>query len=127
MIHKHASEVPPMKIDKEGFMGMAARFALTKDDGCPRYAMRLFEFEAGGHTTLHAHPEEHEFFILEGEPVIVDGSGKQTPLRAGDFVFVPPNETHQLKNLGSAKMKMICTIPILPGKNGKDTGGQGNE
>jgi quercetin dioxygenase-like cupin family protein len=126
VILKHASEVPPTKIDKKGFTGMAARFALTKDDGCPRYAMRLFEFEPGGHTTLHAHPEEHEFYILEGEPAIVDRSGKQTLLRAGDFVFVPPNETHQLKNFGRTKMKLICTIPILPGKNGKDTDGQSN-
>lgn len=127
MIRKHASEVPSTKIDKKGFEGMVARFALTKDDGCPRYAMRLLEFEPGGHTTLHSHPEEHEFFILEGQPVIVDGRGQQTQLQVGDFIFVPPNETHQLRNSGNTKMKLICTIPIFPGKNGKDTGGQSNE
>jgi tRNA-Thr(GGU) m(6)t(6)A37 methyltransferase TsaA len=126
MICKHASEVPVTKIDKKGFAGMTAKFALTKDDGCPRYAMRLMEFEPGGHTSMHAHPEEHEFYFLEGEPAIVDGSGKETRLRAGDFVYVLPNEPHQIKNVGNTNMKTICTIPILPGGDGKTTTGTAN-
>ena len=121
MICKHISEVPENKIDWKGFEGMTARFALTKDDGCPRYAMRVMEFEAGGHTSLHAHPEEHEVYFLEGEPAVVDGSGKETRLNVGDCLYVPPNELHQFKNVGSARMKMICTIPILPGGDGKKT------
>ena len=28
---------------------------------------------------------------------------------------------HQFKNVGSTRMKMICTIPILPGGDGKNT------
>ncbi len=62
MIRKHETEVPATSIAPEGFRGMTARFALTKDDGCPRYAMRIMEFEPGGHTSLHAHAEEHEFY-----------------------------------------------------------------
>jgi quercetin dioxygenase-like cupin family protein len=121
VICKHISEVPVTKIDWKGFMGMTARFALTKDDGCPRYAMRVMEFEAGGHTSLHAHPEEHELYFLEGEPAIVDGKGQETCLHVGDFVYILPNELHQIKNIGSTRMKMICTIPILPGGDGKNT------
>ena len=121
MICKHISEVPQTKIDWKGFMGTTARFALSKDDGCPRYGMRVMEFEAGGHTSLHAHPEEHEVYFLEGEPAIVDGNGKETRLRVGDFVYILPNELHQIKNVGSTRMKMICTIPILPGGDGKNT------
>ena len=121
MICKHISELPETKIDWKGFMGMTARFALTKDDGCPRYAMRLMEFEAGGHTSLHAHPEEHEIYFLEGEPAIVDGNGKETRLHVGDFVYMLPNEPHQIKNVGNARMRMICTIPIFPGGDGKTT------
>ena len=121
MICKRISEVPETKIDWKGFMGMTARFALTKDDGCPRYAMRLMEFEVGGHTSLHAHPEEHEIYFLEGEPAIVDGNGKETRLHVGDFVYLLPNELHQIKNVGNTRMKMICTIPIFPGGDGKTT------
>jgi quercetin dioxygenase-like cupin family protein len=106
---------------------MTARFALTKDEGCPRYAMRLMEFGPGGHTSKHAHPEEHEFYFLEGEPAIVDCDGKETRLKVGDFVYVLPNERHQIKNLGKTIMRMICTIPILPGGDGKNTTGSGHE
>ena len=87
--------------------------------------MRLMEFEPGGHTAMHAHPEEHEFYFLEGEPAVVDGSGKETRLRVGDFLYVQPNEPHQIKNVGNTTMKTIWTIPILPGGDGKGTTGDG--
>lgn len=121
MICKHVSEIPGTKVDWKGFKGMTARFALSKDDGCPHYGMRVMEFEAGGHTSLHAHPEEHEVYCLEGEPAIVDGHGNETRLQVGDFVYILPNEPHQFKNVGHTRMKMICTIPILPGGDGKST------
>ncbi len=121
MIHKHISEVPETMIEWPGYSGLTARFALTKDDGCPRYAMRIMELEPGGHSALHAHPEEHEVYFLEGEPALVEGNGKETRLKVGDFVYVPANELHQFKNVGGTKMKMICTIPILPGGDGKKT------
>jgi quercetin dioxygenase-like cupin family protein len=122
MIRKGLSQVPETPIRKPGFQGMTARFALTGDDGCPRYAMRMMEFEPGGCTSLHAHPEEHAFYFLEGDPAFVDGDGRETPLEAGDFVYTQPGEPHQLRNLGTTPMRVICTIPILPGGDGKTTG-----
>ena len=121
MIAKHIEDVPGVLVDKEGFKGMTARFALTRADGCPNYAMRVMEFAPGGHTSLHSHLEEHEFFFPDGEPAIVDGTGRETRLKPGDLVYVAPNETHQIKNLGDAPMRVICTIPILPGGDGKST------
>ncbi len=121
MIKKHFTDVPQTVIAREGFQGMAARFALTRDDGCPHYAMRIMEFEPSGHTALHAHAEEHEFFFLDGSPAYVDREGKETRLQPGDMVYVAPNEPHQIKNLGGTVMRMICTIPILPGGDGKNT------
>ncbi|MDC7786641.1 cupin domain-containing protein [Rhodoplanes sp. TEM] len=121
MIRKNVQDIPAVYVDKEGFNGMSARFALTKDDGCPNYAMRVMEFAPGGHTSLHSHLEEHEFFFPEGEPAIVDGNGKETRLKPGDLVYTAPNEVHQLRNLGASTMRVICTIPILPGGDGKST------
>ncbi len=121
MLRKHFEEVPTTTITKEGFRGMTARIALTKDDGCPNYAMRIMEFEPGGYTSLHAHPEEHEFFFLEGEAAFIGGCGNETRLQAGDFVYVRPNEAHQFRNVGTTRLRIICTIPILPGGDGKST------
>jgi quercetin dioxygenase-like cupin family protein len=118
MISKHFTDVPGTAITKEGFKGMNARFVLTKYDGCTNYAMRVMEFDPGGHTSLHAHAEEHEFFFLEGEPAYVDGEGNVTRLEYGDLVYVEPYETHQIKNLGNTVMRVVCTIPILSGGDG---------
>ena len=99
-------------MDRPGFQGMTARFALTRADGMPRYAMRIMEFAPGGHTSLHAHAEEHEFYFIEGEPAIVDGDGNETRLASGDVVYVAPYEAHQLRNAGAATMRVVCTIPL---------------
>ena len=103
MIKKHFTEVPSTPITREGFKGMNARFALIAEDGCPNYAMRIMEFEPGGHTSLHAHEEEHEFYFLDGEPAYADCKGNETLLKPGDMIYVPSNEPHQLKCRGPWK------------------------
>lgn len=127
MIRKTYAEIPGVAMDKPGFSGMTARFALTREDGMPHYALRIMEFAPGGHTSLHAHAEEHEFFFLEGEPAIVDSNGNETRLAAGDAVYTAPHEPHQIRNVGSTVMRMVCTIPILPGGDGKSTTQQSGE
>ena len=119
MLKKHWTEVEEILSDKEGFKGMNQRFIWTKADGCENFAMRLMEFEPYGYTSYHAHLEEHEFFILEGEAAIVDADGKETKLDAGDTVYVASDEPHQMKNAGGSTMRMLCIIPILPGGDGK--------
>ncbi len=119
MKKKHWTDVGGVLSAKEGFKGMNQRFLWTKSDGCKNFAMRMMEFEPYGYTSYHAHLEDNEFFILEGEAAIVDEKGKETRLREGDTVYVPPDEPHQMKNLGGAPMKLLCMIPILPGGDGK--------
>jgi quercetin dioxygenase-like cupin family protein len=119
MIIKHSNQVELEAMKKEGFMGMGARFLWSKDDGCNNFAMRIMEFEPHGHTSYHSHLEEHEFFFIEGEPAYVDAEGNELQIRAGDTLYVPPDEPHQIKNVGDTVMKLICMIPILPGGDGK--------
>jgi quercetin dioxygenase-like cupin family protein len=119
MIKKSPINIEAVKSDKQGFKGMIQHFLWTKDDGCNHFAMRLMEFEAFGHTSYHQHTEEHEFYLLEGVMDIVDGEGKGTRLIAGDTAYIPPNEPHQVKNAGNSTMRLLCTIPILPGGDGK--------
>lgn len=119
MKKKRFSDVPRVEIKKEGFRGMSARYLWSADDGCPNYALRIMEIEPGGHTSYHAHAEEHEFYFLEGEAAFVDAEGNETRLSPGDTVYSQPDEPHQIKNVGNTVMRMICTIPILPGGDGK--------
>lgn len=95
----------------KGASKVKVRWLITKEMGAPNFAMRLFEVEAGGCSPLHAHPWEHEVFILEGEGVVVD-AGKERKFKSGDVVFVAPNELHQFKNNGKSSLKFLCIVPI---------------
>jgi mannose-6-phosphate isomerase-like protein (cupin superfamily) len=121
VIRKHLESIPAEKIEKEGFSAMSARFALTKDDGVPRYALRIMEFGPGGHTSMHAHKEEHEFYFLDNDAAIVTSGGEELKIKQGDCVYVAPDEPHQIKNTGNGITRAVCTIPILPGGDGKRT------
>lgn len=119
MVKKNWMDVKGIRSDKEGFKGMIQHFLWTKEDGCPNFAMRLMAFEPYGYTSYHAHLEEHQFFILQGEAAIVDSEAKETKFKTGDTAYIPPDEPHQVKNLGGDVMRMLCIIPILPGGDGK--------
>jgi len=95
---------------EENASKLRVRWLITKETGAENFAMRLFEMETGGYSPFHSHPWEHEVFILEGEGLVV-GEGKEREFRAGDVIFIPPNEKHQLKNNGKKTVKFLCLIP----------------
>jgi len=95
----------------EGASKLKVRWLTTKEIGAENFAMRLFEMEHGGHSPFHSHPWEHEVFILEGEGLVV-GEGREREFKAGNAIFIPPNEKHQFKNNGEKIVKFLCLVPI---------------
>jgi len=95
----------------EGASKLRVRWLITRETGAPNFAMRLFEMEPSGNSPLHTHPWEHEVFILEGDGVVV-GEDRERRFKAGDVVFVAPNEKHQFKNDGSKMLRFLCIVPI---------------
>lgn len=112
---KHYTDAALEKVEREGFQGVKARYVITDKEGAPHFAMRVFEFEPGGHTALHHHPEEHEIFIVEGEVVAVNDRGEEFRLTSGHTLYIPPDEPHQLKNPSQRELKLICLVPLLQG------------
>ena len=92
---------------------MKIQVLLDERCGAPNFAMRRFVIAPGGHTPRHSHPYEHEVFVLEGEGVVVEGSEPHA-IRAGDVVYVVPDEIHQFKNTGTAPLKFLCVVPHVP-------------
>ena len=95
-----------------GSKKLAVRWLITKEMGAENFAMRLFEMQAGGNSPLHSHNWEHEVFILEGEGVVVGGK-EEKPFKTGDAIFIPANETHQLRNTANKTCKFLCLVPYL--------------
>ncbi len=85
---------------------------LSRDDGAPLFAYRVFTVEPGGYTPYHQHDYEHMNFIIEGEGALVNENGEEQPISAGDFALVLPNEKHQYRNTSADKsFVMICGVP----------------
>jgi quercetin dioxygenase-like cupin family protein len=73
--------------------GVQIREMITDQDGAPNFAMRVFDVQAGAGTPFHTHAWEHEVYIISGTGR-VRTEGKETPFKAGDSVYIAPNEQH---------------------------------
>jgi quercetin dioxygenase-like cupin family protein len=93
--------------------GVWRRVVIGADDGALTFIMRVFEVKPGSSTPFHSHSWEHEAFVLSGEGVVRGREGERL-LGEGTAVFVAPNEEHCFINTGSAPLRFICVIPLLP-------------
>ncbi len=91
---------------KEEVPGAAMREVITAADGAPNFTMRVIEVKPGASTPYHNHPWEHEVFVLAGEGV-VKGGQKETRIKQGSIVFIPPDEQH---NFTSSSEEPLCFV-----------------
>lgn len=104
------TDVPAKVVEMKGAKDVKVRWLISKDDGAENIAMRMFEFEPGGHTPLHTHPHEHEVFVVEGRGTFVC-EGSEYPFEADNAIFVPGGKEHQFQNTGNSPLRMLCIIP----------------
>ena len=104
-------EVPALTLDDgEVVRGVTKRVLIGPEQGAPNFVMRLFTLDAGGHSPRHTHAWEHEIYILSGRGTAVSAEG-DTEIGAGDFIYVPPNDLHQVRNTGSEPLEFLCLVP----------------
>ena len=60
----------------------------------------------GGQVPWHNQDQEEIYFIVEGRGEACIGGARQV-LAAGQAVYIPPRQYHQLTNLGDTPLKMI--------------------
>jgi quercetin dioxygenase-like cupin family protein len=107
----HSSEVQPQPVTESGASNTTIRWLLSRPEGAPNFAMRLFELDPGGSTPLHEHAWEHEVFILEGRAEVVQDTGP-TPIAPGDAILLMPGERHQIRSVGDTPVRLLCMIPL---------------
>ena len=110
MLKRRADEMPGIPMQMEGAKDIQMRLMVGRADGAPTFAMRHFTVAPGGHSPHHSHDYEHEVFVIEGEGTIRENE-KLHPIKAGDVLYVCPNEIHQFKNTGDTPLKFLCLIP----------------
>lgn len=95
----------------EGAKKIYKQIPISKENGTPSFSFRVFTIEPGGHTPLHNHQFEHLNYVIEGGGVVV-GDNREHELRKGDFVMIPPGETHQYRNTSASEpLVIICAVP----------------
>jgi len=97
-------------VTMDGAVGTRMRMLVGPSEGAANFHMRHVEVAPGGHTPHHAHDYEHEILILSGEGTAKSERGDR-PFKAGDVLYVPPNEKHQFVNGGDSPLMFICLIP----------------
>jgi mannose-6-phosphate isomerase-like protein (cupin superfamily) len=61
---------------------------------------------SGGQVPWHNQDQEEVYLVLEGEGEMCVG-GERVSVEAGQAVYIPPGEYHQLTNTGAAPLDMI--------------------
>ncbi len=97
-------------VTMEGADRVKMRMLIGPADKAGNFHMRHFTIEPGGHSPHHQHDYEHEILILAGSGVAKSAAGDR-PFKAGDVIFVPPNEKHGFQNTGETPLEFICLIP----------------
>ena len=108
---ERSAKIAKKPVTVEGAQGVEIRALISKSDGAPTFAMRMFEIEPGGNTPLHRHPHEHEVFVLEGTGTLVH-EDKEHRFAREDVIFVPGNDEHCFKNTGKSTLRFLCLVPL---------------
>lgn len=111
MIVKKYDSVNNEVVQTVGAQHAAIRWLVGKDSPAPTFYLRQLELAPGGFTPFHAHPWEHEIYVLEGNGRLKTGPDAYIPLEKGSFALVMPDEEHQFQNTGDTTFKFLCIIP----------------
>ncbi|MEM9411844.1 MAG: cupin domain-containing protein [Planctomycetota bacterium] len=105
-----ANQVEQKPVEMPGAGNCKVRQLIGGNVSAPNFAMREFEVAAGGFTPKHSHPYEHEIYVISGNGVAMEGNTKH-PIKAGDVIYVAPDDVHQFRNDGTEPLKFLCLIP----------------
>ena len=100
------SRYPPERDMK----GVSVRRLIGPAEEAPNFALRYFEIEPGGWTSLDQHAHDHGVVVMRGQGRVRLGE-EEFDITFGDVVYVPGNEVHQFKNTGEETFGFFCVIP----------------
>jgi len=109
LVGKHEDINPEIMNDGKVVKGVEKRILIGLKAGAPNYIMRHFKINSGGFTPDHAHPWEHEVYVLSGNGILKTSEGEKA-IKAGDYVFISENEKHQFC-AQDGPIEFICVIP----------------
>ncbi|MHC4986222.1 MAG: cupin domain-containing protein [Planctomycetota bacterium] len=107
---KKLADVPT--VETPGYTAVVKQVVLGPEDGSEEIILRYFTVAPGGATPYHNHDFPHLVKIEAGQGVAVDADKNETPVVAGDYVYVHDDEIHNFKNTGDGTFEFICLVPM---------------
>lgn len=110
MIIGNEKDIAAKTIESIEVKNAAMKVLVSPEEGWGDYVMRIIELEKDGYSPKHVHAWPHINYVVEGEGV-VHMDGKDTPISAGGYAYVPADTLHQYKNAGEGMFRFICIVP----------------
>ena len=110
MIISHLDQVKSAEVAYKEAVNVTVKVPISPKEGWKGHVMRVFEIGEGGYTPRHEHPWPHINYILSGKGVL-HLEGKDYPVEAGSFAYVPAGGKHQFTNRGEEAFQFICIVP----------------
>ena len=107
----NTADMKPIELD--GVKGASMAVMIGRHNNAPHFALRSIAVEPGGYTPLHQHDYEHEVFVVAGTGEVLL-EGEKHPIKAGDTILVPANETHQftVSDDATEPFRFLCLVPV---------------
>lgn len=106
--------VDPEAYDDLDVQGVSVRWLIGPGQETPNFALRYFEIEPGGKTSLDRHVHDHGVFVLRGRGQVLLGE-EVREIGFGDAVYVSSYEIHQFTCMRDEPLGFLCVIPA-PGR-----------
>ena len=110
MIVANEKDVHAMVLESPEVKEAAMKVLISPKEGWEGYVMRVIELGKDGYSPKHTHDWPHINYILEGSGSL-HINGKDTPIEAGSYAYVPAGSLHQYKNEGGGMFRFICIVP----------------
>src|SRR3954454_20931928 len=114
---KPSGTVPPRRQPKESFTGVVWQDPIIEAPAPARIRAGRVSFEPGARTAWHTHPLGQTLHVISGVGRVQAKGGPIREIKAGDTVWIPPNEKHWHGAAPNTGMVPIAMQESLDGKH----------
>ena len=108
---------PSRRGPAESFTGTVWQEPIIEAPAPARVRAGLVRFEPGARSAWHTHPLGQTLFVVSGTGRVQSAGGKVREIKAGDVVWIPPNEKHWHGAAPTTTMVHVATQEALDGKH----------
>ena len=89
-----AGATPSRRMSSDYFTGTVWQDPIIEAPAPARVRSGLVRFEPGARTAWHTHPLGQTLYVIQGVGRVQAKGGPVREIKAGDVVWIPPNEKH---------------------------------